>query len=209
MPLSFRMMRVERRRRRADDATRVVLFVIALLVVGFLAFGGGYLLGNGGSEAAAPSPSTSVAPPPTGSPSPAPVSPTAIDPDPQVLTDGRYFVLASRVLDGPPMTLEFDLAYLLTGAQAEQAAADHGDVLETDYYIVNDNPLLRQLPVSPLVQVRYVPAGACCELQDGLFGPWAGAVNEELQTDYAGKDAYWLLTVRSGEIIRIAEQYFP
>jgi hypothetical protein len=138
------------------------------------------------------------------------VSPTTIpDPDPDVLTDGRYFVLASRVLDGPPTTLEFDLAYLLTGAQAEQAAADHGDVLETDYYIVNDSPLLRQLPVSALVQVRYVPAGTCCAIQEGLFDPWAGAVNEELQTDYAGKDAYWQLTVRGGEIIRIAEQFFP
>ncbi len=202
-------MRVERRR-RADDGTRTVLFAIALLVVGFLAFGSGYLIGDSGDEAAAPSPRASVAPPPTESPSPAPVSPTASpDPSPELLTDGRYFVLASRVLDGPPTTLEFDLAYLLTGPQAEQAAADHGDVLETDYYIVNDNPLLRQLPVSPLVHVRYVPAGACCELQDGLFAPWAGAVNEELQTDYAGRDAYWLITVRGGEIIRIVEQYLP
>jgi hypothetical protein len=202
-------MRVERRRRRrrADDGTQIVLFVIGMLVVGFLAFGAGYLVGNG-NEGAAPSPSVVQNPSPTGSPSPVPTGPTA-SPEPEVLTDGRYFVAPTRGLEGPPTTMEFDQAYFLTGADAEQAAADHGDVLAADYYIVNDNPLLRELPVSPLVVVRYVPAGLCCDLQSGLFDPWAAAVNEELQTDYAGKDAYWWITVRSGEIVRIAQQYLP
>ena len=200
-------MRVERRR-RADDGTRTVLFAIALLVVGFLAFGGGYLLGSDDDvEVAAPaSPTMSAAPSPSPS---AAVSPT-VGPEPvELLTDGRYFVDASRVLDGPPPTVEFDLAYYLTGPEAEQAAADHGVALETDYYIVNDNTLLRQLPVSPVVQVLYVPEGACCSLQAGLFDPWSAAVNEELQTDYAGSDAYWWIRVRAGEIVLIEEQYLP
>jgi hypothetical protein len=195
-------MRVERRR-RADDGTRVVLFAIALVVVGFLAFGGGYLLGDSG-EKATPDPSPFATP--TESPSPSP-TPSPVPGD--VLIDGRYFVRPSRVLDGPPVALEFDLAYLLTGREATQAAAEHGVTLEADYFIVNDDPLLRRIPVSPLVRVRYIPTGVCCDLQDGLFDPWAASVNEELQTDYAGKDAYWWINVSAGQIVRIEEQYLP
>lgn len=199
-------MRVERRR-RADDGTRVVLLGIAFVVVAFLGFGGGYLLGSRNDrEVAAPTASPSVSPvsptpSPTSSPTPTP------DPDTDVLTDGRYFVDATTVQDGPPPTVGFDLAYLLTGRQAEQAAADHGDLLETDYYVVNDNPLLRELPVSPVIQVTYVPEGACCALQPGSFEPWAAAINEEIPNDYAGPDAYWWITVRAGEIVRIEEQF--
>jgi hypothetical protein len=199
-------MRVDRRR-RADDGTRVALFAIALLVVAFLAFGGGYLLGSRGEdEAAAPSTPTPVA---TTTLSPSPISPSPSPQPDEVLTDGMYFIDATRVLDGPPVALEFDLAYYLTGSDAEQAAADHGVVLETDYYIVNDNPSLRQLPVSPVVEIRYVPEGACCQLQPGLFDPWAAAVNAELQTDYAGSDAFWWIRVRDGEVVLIEEQYLP
>jgi hypothetical protein len=201
-------MRVERRR-RADDGTRVVLFAIALLVVGFLAFGGGYLLGSSGEDesAALQGPTPSVVA--TTSLSPSPISPSPSPEPDEVLTDGTYFIDVTRVLDGPPLTLEFDLAYYLTGSDAEQAAADHGVALDTDYYIVNDNPTLRQLPVSPIVQVRYVPEGACCELQPGLFDPWAAAVNAELQTDYAGTDAFWWIRVRDGEVVLIEEQFLP
>lgn len=185
------------------------MFAIALLVVAFLAFGGGYLLGSGREdEPAAPSsPIPTAATTPSLSPSPIGPSPSP-QPD-EVLTDGTYFIDATRVLDGPPVTLEFDIAYYLTGSDAEQAAADHGVALDTDYFIVNDNPMRRQLPVSPTVQVRYVPEGACCELQPGLLDPWAAAVNAELQTDYAGRDAYWWIRVRGGEIVLIEEQFLP
>jgi hypothetical protein len=194
-------------RRGADDGTRGVLLGIAFMVVAFLGFGGGYLLGSRGDrEVAISSPNPSIAPV---SPTPSPtVSPSSTpDPDADELANGRYFVAATAVRDGAPPTVEFDLAYLLTGRQAEQAAADHGDLLETDYYIVNDNPLLRALPVSPVIQVSYVPEGACCSLRPGSFEPWAAAINEEFANDYAGPDAYWWITVQAGEIVRIEEQF--
>jgi hypothetical protein len=186
-----------------------VLFAIALLVVAFLAFGGGYLLGSERADEAPAPPSPIPTAPATPSLSPSPVTPSPSPEPNEVLTDGTYFIDATRVLDGPPLTLEFDLAYYLTGSDAEQAAADHGVALDTDYFIVNDNPTLRQLPVSPTVQVRYVPEGACCELQPGLFDPWAAAVNAELQTDYKGSDAFWWIRVRGGQIVLIEEQFLP
>jgi hypothetical protein len=184
------------------------MFAIALLVVAFLAFGGGYLLGSRGEDEPA-APSSPIPTAATTSLSPSPISPSPSPEPDEVLTDGAYFIDATRVLDGPPVTLEFDLAYYLTGSDAEQAAADHGAVLDTDYFIVNDNPMLRQLPVSPTVQVRYVPEGVCCDLQPGLFDPWAAAVNAELQTDYAGSEAYWWIRVGDGEIVLIEEQFLP
>lgn len=192
--------------RRKEDRARTLLFVVSLLVIGLLAFGGGYSLGRGDRVTANPTPTAGPSP---ASPSESPGPSASPGPEDAVLGDGRYFVAASRVLDGPPLALRFDLAYLLTGSAAAQAAADHGEVLESDFYIVNDNPLLRELPVSPLVRVRYIPEAACCDLRDGLFVPWAAAVNETLQTDYAGKDAWWLITVRDGQIVRIEEQYLP
>jgi hypothetical protein len=51
--------------------------------------------------------------------------------------------------------MTFDLAYFLTGDAANQAAAEHGDEtpVPNDYYIVNDNPLLRTTPISPSVEI--------------------------------------------------------
>lgn len=189
-----------------------MVFAIGILVTGFLGFGAGYLVGSGdGGTRAAPtlSPTISAAPTSAATAPQAPTGSPSAGPDSALLIDGRYFVEASEVLDGPPATLAFDLAYFLRGREAAQAAADHGDVLETDYYIVNDDPLLRRLPVSPLVQVTYVSEGACCSLQPGRFEPWAAAVNDEIPNDYAGKDAVWWITVSGGEIVRIEEQFLP
>ena len=45
--------------------------------------------------------------------------------------------------------LTFDRATLLTGAAAASAAKAHGQTVEDDYFIVNDNPLIRTFTVSP------------------------------------------------------------
>ena len=114
--------------------------------------------------------------------------------------------------DDAPRQLVFDLAYFLQGDEAKQAAVDHGvDVpLPNDSFIVNDNPLLRQVSVSPTVVVRYIPAtSGTSQLQPGLFDPWAAAVNGELQTDYTGGDGWWWITLRLGQVERIEQQFLP
>ncbi len=119
-----------------------------LLVVGWTIAMLGAACTNAGSESASGTPSpptpTATSPSPTGQPPPSP------SPSP-ALEDGRHFgYIKSAQVTAQPQLIIFDLAYLLTGDEANQAAADRG--LETpvpnDYFIVNDNPKLRVLPVA-------------------------------------------------------------
>jgi hypothetical protein len=114
-----------------------------------------------GSENASGTPTpptpTATSPSPTGQPSPSP-SPA--------LEDGRHFgYIKSAQLTAQPQVVVFDLAYLLTGDEANQAAADRG--LETpvpnDYFIVNDNPRLRTLPASPALRILLLDWTNCCD----------------------------------------------
>jgi hypothetical protein len=116
------------------------------------------------------------------------------------------------VLDGAPRALVFDLAYFLTGDEAVQAAIDHGAEVPppNDYFIVNDDPGLRRVPVSPAVVVRYIPTSTGgSDPQPGAFDPWAAAVNQEIQSDYAGREGWWWITVQGGQVVRIEQQYLP
>ena len=68
------------------------------------------------------------------------------------LKDGRHFgYIESINLETLPGTVAFDLAYLLTGEEANQAAAEDGypTPVDNDYYIINDNPRPRTLVVPP------------------------------------------------------------
>lgn len=206
-----------------DRRQRNQMIAVAV-IVGVLAFGGGVVLANlGGNETAGPSPTAaSSAIPSTQSPLPpasasATASPSAsptasASASPSVLPDGRSFVYAKKVEGGEegPLLLTFDLAYLYTGDQATQQAAAHGDPEPTDgYYIVNDNPKLRTIPLAGGVQVRFIPMSACCELQPGDISAWADAVNGTVMSDYSGANGAWWITVTGGEVVKIEEQYFP
>jgi hypothetical protein len=72
----------------------------------------------------------------------------------------------------PDATLTFDLAEFLTGEAAAQAAAEHGDESPppNDYYIVNDNPKLRTMPIAPDATIQAIDWTNCCELTDALHG---------------------------------------
>jgi hypothetical protein len=174
--------------------------------------------GNGGGSAQG----TTTAPPTTASVSPSPSSSPSVSgsqtpsPSPSVagvLEDGRYFGYI-RSIDMSSQTLVFDLAYFLTGDEANQAAAEHGDEtpVPNDYYIVNDNPKLRTLDVAPDVTVRVIDWNHCCKLVTGEIQPFVDAFatkHHEWGAMYQGsKAAYWL-TVRAGLVTRIEEQYFP
>jgi hypothetical protein len=179
---------------------------VALAVVGLLgtACNNSSSVASGGSSTTGASPTdTATSPTDTGSPSTEPDAP---------LEDGRHFVLAVKAEDkAGDSQLRFDLAYFLTGDEATQAAKDHGDEYPppNDYYIVNDNPKLRWLPVSASVKVKYIPNEMCCDLVSGNFDAWAEAVNETTMTDYAGKNAPWWITVSGGQIVKIEQQYLP
>lgn len=54
----------------------------------------------------------------------------------------------------------FDKVDFLTGKAAQDAAKAAGETLDTDYYIRNVNPLVRQLPVIPDSQITVLDGGS-------------------------------------------------
>jgi hypothetical protein len=198
--------------RTSDDRRRTALLAILVIVVALLAFGGGFVLGNGREDAASPSPTPSPATSPTPSDSPSPEAPPSPSEEPGgTLADGRHFVY---VKDATDSSLTFDLAYFLTGEKANAAAAEHGDEVPVpnDVYIVNDNALLRIVTVSPGVIVRYIPASAPDQtvLQPGNFPAFVGEVTHTLQTDYPDMTVTpWWITITGGQIVRVEQQFLP
>jgi len=165
-----------------------------------------------GSSSASTPPPTTVSPTSTPTPTPEPTeSPT----ESPVLEDGRHFGFIQSVdLSSQAPTLVFDLAYFLTGEEANQAAAEHGDEtpVPNDYYIVNDNPRLRTLPLDPDVRIELVDWANCC---DGVFLGDLQPFAESFElTSYpsgpykGGFSPYWL-TVEHGIVVKIEEQYLP
>ncbi len=147
-------------------------------------------------------------------PSPEPSEEPSEEPSPSpALEDGRHFGYI-RSVDVDAMTLRFDLAYFLTGEEANQAAAEHGDEVPVpnDYYIVNDNPRLRTLPVDPGAEVWVIDWSRCCDLVRGELGPFLDAFatrHHPWDALYQGRRAPYWLTVRDGAVVRIEVQYLP
>jgi hypothetical protein len=155
----------------------------------------------------------------TGSPPPSPSEGGPATPPPEEpaeLEDGRHFgFLKSIDVDGA--VLEFDLAYFLTGDEANAAAEEHGDEtpVPNDYYIVNDNPRIRTLRADPAMQIALYDWDRCCdETVPGSLDGLALAINggEPVTVDghrYQGPLSPYWLTVEEGSVIAIEEQYLP
>jgi hypothetical protein len=170
---------------------------------------------------------------PTGATTTGPTGPTATEPPPETpsvtvsatpspeegeaeLEDGRHFGFIESVdLEG--LALEFDLAYFLTGEEANAAAEEHGDEVPVpnDYYIVNDNPKIRTLGVAPDLEIVLFDWDRCCEETiSGSLEGLAEAINggEPVTVDghlYQGPLSPYWLTVEGGAVTRIEEQYLP
>jgi hypothetical protein len=179
-----------------------------------LAFVAGMLLTNlgGGNEA---SPTVSATTTGSGAPSTGPTetpSPTqSPSPPPPALPDGRHFVYVKKLHGTPPeAALTFDLAEFLTGEAAAQAAAEHGDESPppNDYYIVNDNPKLRTMPVAPDVTIQAIDWTNCCEPTDVPYTDWAASLLHPTDALLGTQVPYWI-TVTDGMIVSIEEQYLP
>jgi len=129
------------------------------------------------------------------------------------LEDGRHFGYI-RSIDVESETLVFDLAYFLSGDEANQAAGEHGDEtpVPNDYYIVNDNPRLRTLAVATDVEIRVIDWGHCCDLVQGEIQPFVEAFQTEhhaWNAMYQGGESQYWLTVEGGVVVQIEEQYLP
>jgi len=207
------------------------LLIVGAIVLALLVFGVGYAIGsgNGGSESAsptlAPSPTAthtrSPKPSPSGSESPSETespsesahpNPTA-EPLGDTLPDGRHFVRLNDLQggeDGPPL-VKYDLAYFLTGADADKAAKDRG--LETPvpdgYFIVNDSHRTRFVPLADSFGVRYIPEGNSqpVKAHNAQFLGWLG---ETTQSDFPPKEtSWWWITIAGGEVTKVEQQFLP
>jgi hypothetical protein len=209
--------------RPAETRDRKKALIVGAVIAAVLVFGLGYLLGTGGDEQAAVSPTATTpaptsetsSPTPTDKPSPTPSAIATDEPSGDTLSDGRYFVQLTDIQGGEegPLLLQYDLAYFLTGEEANQAADDRG--LETpvpnDYFIVNDNPKLRLTPLEGVYSVKYIPEGS------GLSSPvkaheaqFLGWMGESVQTDFPPKDtSWWWVTIENGSVTKIEQQYLP
>jgi hypothetical protein len=133
---------------------------------------------------------------------------------PTVLEDGRHPVYLTA-LDTSARTVTFDLIEFLTGQAAKKAwLKDHPDEPDgppNDYYIVNQNPKLRTLPIAMSVTVKVVD----------LSGSGAGSKTiafSDLPSYLAGDPVpddkrlwpspFWL-TVKSGLVTVFEEQFVP
>ncbi len=121
-------------------------------------------------------------------------------------------IITAVDMSGPVIRLEVDYIQFLTGDEAADAAAAHGDESPPpdDYYIVNDNITLREFPVQEDISVVTVvnddgtpdPVGHTLTLGewvDRITGPNADAFRSSF---------YWI-TVSEATITTIEQQYLP
>jgi hypothetical protein len=145
--------------------------------------------------------------PPAAAPAPAPTSgPTTRQP--VVLPDGRHPVRITTV-DPDQYRITFDLIQFYWGEDAaREAAKDHQESPPpNDYYIRNINPRLRTLPVRADATIT------CNTLTAGYTGSVTKDVPVQLYRlaivlPPTYSPPFWI-TVRHGQVVRIAEQYVP
>ena len=155
-------------------------------------------------------------------------STTTSDDNPAVLPDGdRQFAFVTGVeqADDGTWTVTADYAQWLTGDDAIEAAEqagdldDNGDLPSGDYYILNENPRLRELvldPAAPIALNACFISGDCVVLVDATIADWVALLNGEVPESLGegfqwygnGLLPYWLIF--DGEtIVGIEEQYLP
>jgi hypothetical protein len=196
---------------RGGGARTVAALFAGMIVLAVLAAAGCTRRDSGTPDRAglrpAAAPSTSAAPTTPAGGAPSDAAPA--------LADGRHPVYLTH-LDAPARTLTFDLVQFLTGAQAKQAwARDHPEEPEgppNDYYIVNDNPKLRTLPVATTVRVKVVDltgAAGVAMVPIALADLPGYLSHDPVATDNRLWPAPFWLTVQGGQIVAIEEQFVP
>jgi len=168
---------------------------------------------DGSSSSAPAARQSSATPTPTGATSTPSVTASPL------IEDGKNFAFVRSVdTSTDPPTVTYDLAYFLTGDAATQAAKTRGDEVPppNDYYIVDDNPRLRTVDLSPSVRIALFDWNNCCDATvNASVDEFAHAVNAgKKQTTvrrhlFNGRlSPYWLFG-GEGTIVRIEEQFLP
>jgi hypothetical protein len=145
-------------------------------------------------------PPVATAPPATRAPAPGGTTKSP----PVVLVDGRHPVFLKTV-DPAGRLITFDLIQLYFGEEARREELKDHDTqypAPNDVYLRNVNPRLRTLPV---------PVDATISVLDNNFDAtdgYASLANLAAVMPRQGVMPFWI-TVRHGQVVRIAEQYIP
>lgn len=131
-----------------------------------------------------------------------------------VLPDGRSPVYLTGV-DVGKRTVTFDLIEFLTGEAAKTAykkahPESTQDGPDNDYFIVNDNPRLRTLPVADRVTITVVDAdpSSPTPLAFSDAPAYFAAHAPDQKIGRLAWTPFWL-TVRDGRVVRMEQQFLP
>jgi len=135
---------------------------------------------------------------------------------PETLPDGRYFGFVKDV-DTASGTMSFDLACFYTGDEANQQAAMRGDEVPVpnDVYIVNDNPKVRDMTLSPSPELLLIDWNTCCKTRSGAtLDGFATAIDGKGFTEidgwkYNGQNSPYWVTIEGGDVVLVEEQFLP
>jgi hypothetical protein len=130
------------------------------------------------------------------------------------VTHQPTLILNDWIADGGVDTLTCDYVQFLTGAAAVKAAKAHGDSVENDYYVVNDNTMQRNIPVAKNVTIVLHPGDGPQfsrtftllefeELMDHLLATYKG------RTYSWSSDTIYYINVKNNKITRIENQWVP
>jgi hypothetical protein len=152
---------------------------------------------------------------PTEPAAPTTTTTTTSTPAPAKSITVRQFGYVSKVnVSGSRPVISVDYAIMLTGTAAAKAATAHGDESPppNDYYIVNDNKLIRKLPVKRGIAVTVTTNDDGTDDPSGhviTFAKWAAAYATPTATNASLREAPYWLTIKNGVVTVIAEQYLP
>lgn len=115
--------------------------------------------------------------------------------------------------EGATALVTVDYAEILGGAEAAAAATAHGDESPppNDYYIVNDNPKLREFPAQSNMTVKVVSQSGGGVVTEGYsmpLGAWCDVLAGMSADDFVKGRPYWI-TVKNGTIVALEEQFLP
>lgn len=131
------------------------------------------------------------------------------------LQDGRHFGFI-RGVDVGAGTIGFDLASWLSGEEADAAyhAAGGTGPVPNDHFVVNDDPVVSTLTLSPDLRLRLLDWNRCCDtFVDPGLPLFARAIQTQSDVIDAGVrirgQSQWWITVEGGVVTEIEEQYSP
>jgi hypothetical protein len=122
--------------------------------------------------------------------------------------NGKHFGYVKKVFtSGGDVQITIDYALFYTGKAAEQVAKAHHDVADNDYYIVNDNPLLRTFRVGSSATIGYEQSADNSDLTwispEAFKALWVAPGGTGVRAN-----GYWIWLDKA-IVTKMAEQFVP